>query len=67
MLKLRTLFNRDFLRGMAQAFDLSGTLASERLRDLRERMHGGGVAGDWDRVSRDLDRVIQRYAAAHGR
>ncbi|HEU4556338.1 MAG TPA: hypothetical protein VFS20_00770 [Longimicrobium sp.] len=64
MPKLRNFFNRDFLRGMAQAFDLTGSLASERLRDMRERMHAGGVAGDWERVNRDLYRVLQRYAAA---
>lgn len=66
MPKLRNLFNRDFLRAMAQAFDLSGSLASERLRDIRERLQAEGVAGDWERVNRDLDRVVQRYAAAHG-
>jgi hypothetical protein len=66
MPKLRNFFNRDFLRGFAQAFDLTGTLASERLRDIRERLQAGGVAGDWERVNRDLDRVLQRYAAAHG-
>lgn len=67
MLKLRSLFSRDFLRGMAQAFDLTGSLASERLREIRERLEAGGVAGDWERVNRDLDRVVQRYAAAHGK
>jgi hypothetical protein len=56
---------RAFLRSVAQVFDITGDLASSRLREIRERSQAGGVARDWEMVSRDLDRVVQRYAASH--
>jgi len=58
------LRGRAFLRSVAQVFDLTGTVASSNLREIRERMQAGGVARDWEMVSRDLDSVVQRYAAA---
>jgi len=55
-----------FLRGVAQAFDLTGTVTSDRYREIQERSREQALAGDWDNVMRDWDRGVQRYAAAHG-
>lgn len=55
-----------FLRGMAQAFDLTGSLTSERYDEIRERSREQGLARDRSNVARDWDRAVQRYAAAHG-
>jgi len=55
-----------FFRGIAQAFDLTGSLTSERYREIQERTREQALARDWSNVTRDWDRAVQRYAAAHG-
>ncbi|HET7461316.1 MAG TPA: hypothetical protein VFJ82_08700 [Longimicrobium sp.] len=58
--------DRAFLRGMAQAFDLTGSLTSERYREIRERSREQALARDWENVTGDWDRAVGRCAAAHG-
>ncbi len=60
----RLPFSRAFLRGMARKLDFTGTAAAANLREIRDRARAGGVARDWEMVTRDFDRVLQRYAAA---
>ncbi len=62
----RFSLNNPFLLGMAQAFDLSGTLTSPRLREIGMRTPGEALARDRENLARDLDRVLQRYVPAHG-
>ena len=55
-----------FLRGVAQAFDLTGSLTSDRYREIQERSREQALARDWANVTGDWDRAVRRCAAAHG-
>ena len=57
--------DRAFLLGIAQAFDLSGSIESPRLREIRNRTPEQALARDWANVTRDWDRVARRCATAH--
>jgi hypothetical protein len=61
----RLPISRAVLRSVAQVFDLTGTLASSRLREIREQAQAGGTTRDWERVTGDLHRAVQRHAAGH--
>ena len=65
---LSRIANSPFVRGMAQAFDLTGGLARQRLARFREgRQSGrGALAGDWSAVGRDLSIAMRRYGELHG-
>jgi hypothetical protein len=63
---LSTNSREAFFRGMAQAFDLSGSISIRRLRRFRARSRATALAANWSKVSRDFGRVMQRHAAGHG-
>lgn len=50
------------LRGAAQAVDLMGAIAGQRLRKLKSRTVGEALAGDWARLGGDLRYVTTRWA-----
>jgi hypothetical protein len=58
------IFRGAFVRGMAQAFDLTGAIASRRLS--RFRNHPGAVrnalGADWRAVTRDFT-IVERWRA----
>ena len=62
------IFDRAFVRGMAQAMDLTGAVAHRRLARFRARRRGvGGALGrDWSAVGRDLAFALRRYRELHG-
>ncbi|HEV7588459.1 MAG TPA: hypothetical protein VGO40_10120 [Longimicrobium sp.] len=62
------IFDAAFVRGMAQAMDLTGGIARRRLARFRTRRRGasGALGGDWSAVGRDLTLALQRYRELHG-
>jgi hypothetical protein len=48
-------------RGFAQALDLTGAIASRRLREIKSRTVGDAIAGDWARIGGDLRYVTSRW------
>lgn len=48
-------------RGYAQAFDLTGAIASRRLRSIQARTAGEALARDWANVGGDLRQVTTRW------
>jgi hypothetical protein len=67
MITRSTLLRSAFFRGMAQAVDLTGSIGTQRIRRmLANRTSRGALAHDWEAVSHDLRRAMQRYAAEHG-
>jgi len=61
------IFDGAFLRGMAQAMDLTGAIARRRLARFRARRRGvgGALGGDWSAVGRDLTFALRRYRELH--
>jgi hypothetical protein len=61
------IFDAAFLRGMAQAMDLTGGIARRRLARFRTRGRGvgGALGADWSAVGRDLSIAMQRYRELH--
>ncbi|HSU13374.1 hypothetical protein [Longimicrobium sp.] len=66
MIARSSLLGRAFVRGMAQAVDLTGSIGSRRLRRMVVRSDRAALLADWAAVSRDLRVAVQRYAAGHG-
>lgn len=62
--RTRSLGNA-FLYGMAQAFDLSGGLASRRVAHLRRRTVRQALASSWAAVGRNLSTALERYGEQH--
>lgn len=64
----RSTFRRSaFLRGMAQALDLSGSIGTARIRRLlANRTARGSLVRDWAAVSHDFRTAERRCAAEHG-
>ena len=62
------IFGSAFVRGMAQAMDLTGGIARRRLARFRapRRSVGGALGGDWSVVGRDLAFALRRYRELHG-
>ena len=62
------LFNSAFVRGMAQAFDLTGGMARHRLARFRadRRSVRGALGSDWSALGRDLSLSLRRYGELHG-
>jgi len=61
------IFDAAFVRGMAQALDLTGGIARRRLAHFRARRHsaGGGLGSDWSAIGRDLTLALRRYRELH--
>jgi len=61
------MFGGTFVRGMAQAFDLTGGMARQRLASFRadRRSVRGALGSDWSAVGRDLSTALRRYGELH--
>ena len=61
------IFDAAFVRGMAQAMDLTGGMARRRLARFRARRRGvsGALGADWSAVGRDLAFALRRYRELH--
>ena len=62
------IFDAAFVRGMAQALDLTGGIARRRLAQFRARRRsvGGALGSDWAAIGGDLSIALQRYRELHG-
>ena len=67
MIALRPIFSGAFARGMAQAFDLSGGMARQRLGQFRARRRStlGALGADFAALGRDLGHAMRRYRELH--
>jgi hypothetical protein len=61
------IFDAAFVRGMAQAMDLTGGMARRRLAAFRARRRGvgGALGADWAAVGHDLSIALRRYRELH--
>ena len=68
MIAPRPIFSGAFLRGMAQAFDLTGSIASRRLAGFRRprRTVRRTLSSNWAALGRDLGLAMRRYREQHG-
>ncbi|HEY0035474.1 MAG TPA: hypothetical protein VGB66_02240 [Longimicrobium sp.] len=62
------IFDGAFVRGMAQAMDITGGIARRRLARFRARRRNvrGALGADWSVVGRDLAFALRRYRELHG-
>jgi hypothetical protein len=68
MRNVSRIFDAAFVRGMAQAMDLTGGMARRRLARFRARRRGvgGALGADWSAIGRDLEFALRRYRELHG-
>ena len=62
LLNPMTALIEEFVRGAVRAFDPSGALTQRDRKRPRPRTNQDAIRGDWNRVGRDITRVVSRLA-----